>query len=93
MYIALGQKQTTLCGQSSDVNRKPLSLCPFVANFQKISLKSDFIHKAIKKKVLDSQAPPRLPKRLRIDPFFCVEKKKKISASKKKFVLLKYINP
>ena len=46
MYIALGQGQgqTTLCGQNSDVNRRALSLCPFVANFQKISLKSDFIH-------------------------------------------------
>ena len=39
-------------------------------------------NKAIKKKVLDSQAPSRLPKRLRIDPFFCVEKKKKIRIQK-----------
>ena len=39
-----GQGQTTLCGQNPDVNRKPLSLCPFVASFKKISLKSDFIH-------------------------------------------------
>ena len=44
MYIAPGQRQTTLCGQNSDVNRKALSLCPFVASFKKISLKSDFIH-------------------------------------------------
>ena len=44
MYIAPGQGQTTLCGQNSDVNRKALSLCPFVASFKKISLKSDFIH-------------------------------------------------
>ena len=44
MYIALGQGQTILCGQSSDVNRKALSLCPFVANFKNISLKSNFIH-------------------------------------------------
>ena len=44
MYIALGQGQTTLCRQNSDVNRKALSLCPFVASFKKISLKSDFIH-------------------------------------------------
>ena len=44
MYIALGQGQTTLCGQNSDVNRKTLSHCPFVASFKKISLKSDFIH-------------------------------------------------
>ena len=26
-----------------DVNRKPLSLCPFVASFKTISLKSDFL--------------------------------------------------
>ena len=44
MYIALGQGQTTLCGQNPDVNRKALSLCSFVASFKKISLKSDFIH-------------------------------------------------
>ena len=44
MYIAPGQGQTTLCGQNSDVNRKVLSLCPFVASFKKISLKSDFLH-------------------------------------------------
>ena len=30
-------------GTNVDVNRKPLSLCPFVANFKTISLKSDFI--------------------------------------------------
>ena len=35
MYIALGQGQTTLCGQNHDVNRKALSLCPFVASFKK----------------------------------------------------------
>ena len=44
MYIAPGQGQTILCGQNPDVNRKALSLCPFVASFKKISLKSDFIH-------------------------------------------------
>ena len=44
MYIDPGQGQTTLCGQNPDVNRKALSLCPFVASFKKISLKSDFIH-------------------------------------------------
>ena len=44
MYIASGQGQTTLCGQNSDVNRKALSLCPFVASFKNKSLKSDFIH-------------------------------------------------
>ena len=31
-------------GTNVDVDRKPLSLCPFVANFKTISLKSDFIH-------------------------------------------------
>ena len=44
VYIAPGQGQTTLCGQNSDVNRKALSPCPFVAGLKKISLKSDFIH-------------------------------------------------
>ena len=44
MYIAPRQGQTTLCGQNPDVNRKALSLCPFVASFKKISLKPDFIH-------------------------------------------------
>ena len=44
MYIAPGQGQTTLCGQNSDVNRKALSLFPFVASFKMISSKSDFIH-------------------------------------------------
>ena len=44
MYIAPGQGQTTLCGQNPDVNRKALSLCPFVASFKKMSLQSDFIH-------------------------------------------------
>ena len=37
MYIAPGQGQITLCGQNPDVNRKALSLCPFVASFKKIS--------------------------------------------------------
>ena len=31
-------------GTNVDVNRKPLSLCPFVASFKMISSKSDFIH-------------------------------------------------
>ena len=35
MYITPGQGQTTLCGQNSDVNKKALSLCPFVASFKK----------------------------------------------------------
>ena len=44
MYIALGQGQTTPRGQTFDVNRKPLSLCPFVAGLKKIALKSNFIY-------------------------------------------------
>ena len=43
MYIAPGQGQTVPRGQSFDVNRKALSLYPFVASFKEISLKSDFI--------------------------------------------------
>ena len=31
-------------GQNFNVNRKALSLCPFVASFKEIGLKSDFIH-------------------------------------------------
>ena len=44
MYIAPGQGQTDPRGQNLDVNRKALSLYPFVASFKEISLKSDFIH-------------------------------------------------
>ena len=44
MYIAPGQGQTAPRGQNLDVNRKALSLYPFVASFKEISLKSDFIH-------------------------------------------------
>ena len=44
MYIALGQGQPVHRGQNFDVNRKALSLYPFVANFKEIFLKSDFIH-------------------------------------------------
>ena len=44
MYIAPGQGQTAPRGQNFDVNRKALSLYPFVASFEEISLKSDFIH-------------------------------------------------
>ena len=43
MYIALGQGQTAPRGHNFDVNRKALSLYPFVASFKEISLKSDFI--------------------------------------------------
>ena len=43
MYIAPGQGQTAPSGQNFDVNRKALSLHPFVASFKEISLKSDFI--------------------------------------------------
>ena len=38
MYIAPGQGQTTTRAQNFDVNRKALSLQPFVANFKEISL-------------------------------------------------------
>ena len=31
-------------GTNVDVNRKPLSLCPFVASFKAISFKYDFKH-------------------------------------------------
>ena len=44
MYIALGQGQKAPRGQNFNVNRKVLSLYPFVASFKEISLKSDFIH-------------------------------------------------
>ena len=45
MYVApgQGQGQTAPRGQNFDVNRKALSLYPFVANFKEISFKSDFI--------------------------------------------------
>ena len=43
MYIAPGQGQTAHRGQSFDVNRNVLSLHSFVADFKKMSLKSDFI--------------------------------------------------
>ena len=43
MYIVLGQGQTASRGQNFDVNRKALSLYPFVASFEEISFKSDFI--------------------------------------------------
>ena len=44
MYIALGQGQTTPWGQTFDVKRKPLSLCPFLAGLKKNALKSSFIY-------------------------------------------------
>ena len=43
MYIALGQRQPALRGQSFDVNRNVLSLHSFVASLKKNVLKSDFI--------------------------------------------------
>ena len=43
MCIAPGQGQTAPWGQNFDVNRKALSLYPFVESFKEISLKSDFI--------------------------------------------------
>ena len=44
LYIAPDQGQQTPWGQTFDVNRKPLSLRPFVASFKQISLISHFIH-------------------------------------------------
>ena len=44
MYIAPRQGQTTPWGQTFDVNRKPLSLCPFVSGLKEIASKSDFIY-------------------------------------------------
>ena len=41
---AQGQGQTAPREQNFDVNRKALSLYPFVASFKEISLKSDLIH-------------------------------------------------
>ena len=43
MYIEPGQGKTASRGQKFDVNRKALSLYPFVASFKEISLKSGFI--------------------------------------------------
>ena len=43
MYLATGHGQTAHRGQNIGVNRKALSLYPFVASFKEISLKSDFI--------------------------------------------------
>ena len=43
MHTAPGQEQTARSGQNFDVNRKALSLYPFVTSFKEISLKSDFI--------------------------------------------------
>ena len=43
MHIAPGQVQTAPRGQKFDVNRKALSLYPFVARFKEIFLKSNFI--------------------------------------------------
>ena len=44
MYMAIGQGHTAPRGQNFDVNRKALSVHPFVSSFKGISLKSDFIH-------------------------------------------------
>ena len=41
IYIAPGQGKKTPWGQTFDVNRKPLSLLPFVASFKQISF--DFL--------------------------------------------------
>ena len=42
MYIALRKGHTTPWGQSFDINRKPLSLCPFVAGLKKNSFEVQF---------------------------------------------------
>ena len=44
VYITPRQGQKNPWGQNFNVNRKPLSLRPFVARFKEIALKSDFIH-------------------------------------------------
>ena len=44
LYIAPGQGQKTPRGQTYDVNRKPLTLRPFVASFKQMSYNYDFIH-------------------------------------------------
>ena len=44
LYIAPGQRQKFPWGQTFDVNRKFLSLRPFVADFKQISFNTDFIH-------------------------------------------------
>ena len=44
MYIALRQGHTTPLGQTFDVNRKPLSLCPFIASLKKEIRFNDFIY-------------------------------------------------
>ena len=44
MFIAPGQGQTAPRGQNFDINRKALSLYPFVASFKEISFKSGFIY-------------------------------------------------
>ena len=43
-YKAPGKGETAPRGQNFDVNRKALSLYPFVTSCKEISLKSDFIH-------------------------------------------------
>ena len=44
MYIAPGQMQKTPWGQTFDVNRKPLSLCPFDAGLKKCFEVQLYIH-------------------------------------------------
>ena len=43
IHVATGQGQSVPRGQNFDVNRKALSLYPFVASFKETSLKSDFV--------------------------------------------------
>ena len=44
MYIVYSPRAGADLGTNVDVNRKPLSLFPFVASFKQISLNCDFIH-------------------------------------------------
>ena len=44
MYIAPGLVQTIPWRQNFEVDRKVLTVCPFVASLKKISSNPDFIH-------------------------------------------------
>ena len=89
MYIAPGQGQKTLWGQTLDVNRKPLSLQPFVASFKQISLNSDthflmFFHMYIApgqgQSTLCGQTPDVNRKALSLCPFVASFKKKSLKS-------------
>ena len=44
LYMYIAQDRVSPFGTNVDVNRKPLSLCPFVASFKTVSLEYDFKH-------------------------------------------------